>query len=59
MNEADIYSKQFRHEILFVGYVRFYKKEKLYKIIECKNKNIANPPKFNCILLEGKKIIVN
>lgn len=54
-NEQDIYTKEFRNEILSFGYVKFYKKERLYKIFECKNKKIPNPPKFNCLLLEGKK----
>ena len=58
-NEQDIYTKEFRNEILYFGYVNLYKREKLYKKIECKNKKLINPPKFNCLLLEGKNKFLN
>ena len=47
-------TKEFQREILSCGYVKFYKKEKLSKLIECKNKTITKPVNFNCFLLEGK-----
>ena len=55
-NEKDLESKSFQKEILICGYVKFYKNEKLSKILECKNKKIQKPVSFNCFLLEGKKI---
>ena len=54
-NEEDLLSKEFQSEILSFGYVTFYKGEKLCKIIECNNKQIIRPPKYNCFLLEGKQ----
>jgi hypothetical protein len=53
-----VHSKNFKNEILSFGKVNLYKKEKLYEIIDCKNKKIVNPPKFNCLLLEGKNFIL-
>ena len=53
-NEKDIETKEFQTEILSCGYVKFYKNEKLSKLIECKNKTISKPVNFNCFLLEGK-----
>ena len=55
-NEEDLLSKEFQSEILSFGYVKFYKGEKLCKIIECNNNQIIRPPNYNCFLLEGKNI---
>ena len=54
-DEKDIDTKEFQREILSCGYVKFYKNEKLSKLLECKNKTIAKPVNFNCFLLEGKQ----
>ena len=51
--ESDIKTSDFREEILNYGMVSFYK-DKNNIIIECINKNIENPNKYNCLLLSGK-----
>ena len=52
-NENDINTKEFSDEILSFGDVRFFKKEKFCKLIECQNQKLKIKPKYNCILLEG------
>ncbi len=55
--ESDIHTTDFREEILSSGYVLFYNdkdKDKRNIKIECINKEMQNPNKYNCLLLNGK-----
>ena len=51
--ESDIETNDFHEEILGTGKVIFYKKDNTITI-ECKNREIENPNKYNCLLLSGK-----
>ena len=51
--ESDIQTNDFNEEILTSGQVCFYKEQKNI-IIECINKEIEFPNKYNCLLLTGK-----
>lgn len=50
--ESDIQTSDFKEEILNSGKVCFYKNKNSI-IIECINKEIENPNKYNCLLLSG------
>ena len=51
--ESDIETNDFIEEILGTGKVIFYK-NKAQILIECKNKEIGIPNKYNCLLINGK-----
>ncbi len=51
--ESDIQTSDFKEEILNSGMVYFFK-DKNSITIECINKEIKNPNKYNCLLLNGK-----
>ena len=55
-NESELFSKVFESEILKYGKVKFYNRNKQYIIIDCINNELINPPKYNCLLLDGKYI---
>ena len=55
--ETDILTSSFQNEILASGKVSLYIDNK-FIIIDCINKEINNPIKYNCILLNGKKIFI-
>ena len=56
--ETDILTSSFQNEILASGKVSLYIDNK-FIIIDCINKEINNPIKYNCILLNGKKIFIH
>lgn len=55
--ETDILTSSFQNEILASGKVSLYIDNK-FIIIDCINKEINNPIKYNCLLLNGKKIFI-
>lgn len=55
--ETDIFTSSFQNEILASGKVSLYIDNK-FIIIDCINKEINNPIKYNCLLLNGKKIFI-
>ena len=55
--ETDILTSSFQNEILASGKVSLYIDNK-FIIIDCINKEIHNPIKYNCLLLNGKKIFI-
>lgn len=55
--ETDILTSSFQNEILASGKVSLYIDNK-FIIIDCINKEIDNPIKYNCLLLNGKKIFI-
>ena len=55
--ETDILTSSFQNEILASGKVSLYIDNK-FIIIDCINKEINNPIKYNCILLNGKTIFI-
>ena len=57
--EENIQTKEFENEILRFGNVTFFKNEKFYKLFKCKNIHNKKPSKFNCFLIEGKKLFYN
>ena len=54
--ESDIETNDFNEEILNSGNIYLYKNKKKH-IIECNNKEIKNPCKYNCLLLNGKSFL--
>lgn len=55
--ETDILTSSFQNEILASGKVSLYIDNK-FIMIDCINKEINNPIKYNCLLLNGKKIFI-
>ena len=55
--ETDILTSSFQNEILASGKVSLYIDNK-FIIIDCINKEINNPIKYNCLLLNGKNIFI-
>ena len=55
--ETDILTSSFQNEILASGKVSLYIDNK-FIIIDCINKEINNPIKYNCLLLNVKKIFI-
>ena len=51
--ESDLEARDFHKEILNTGQVIFYKNESQI-LVECDNKKLSNPDKYNCILISGK-----
>lgn len=56
-SENDINTEKFKQEILTNGSVKLFKNNH-YTKIECVNKKLLAPPKYNCLLVDGNPIYI-